>query len=255
MGRNFKAIKAALAICLAATAASAADDKEAKSAAEGPKSEDRPLSRYCKQIEQKLEKSWKESPLYDKTAQFQIILNRDGDILDVGPARFGANTEEVEKNGERRLAALQNVGSPPESCTVPLSLSVNLANNPDNLYVMARDLDWDSYMKRFTRRIKGNWSPPQRDSSSCHTASFILKEDGSIGDIKLEPPSEDAAVTDAALAAIKRSLPFAPLPDGSPPWVQMEFRFDYNVTKKKKKASGGSAPAEKEPDTEKKDSR
>ncbi len=61
---------------------------------------------------------------------------------------------------------------------------------------------------------------------------FILFSSGKIDGLKLATSSGNEDCDKAALSAVNCAQPFENLPDGSPPRVDIEFNFDYNVWKK-----------------------
>ncbi len=91
------------------------------------------------------------------------------------------------------------------------------------------DVDYSAYMAALQRRIKRNWYPPKCPDSKKITVRFNIMRDGSLRNLKLVNSSGVSINDQAALKAVSNAAPFAPLPEGSPEDVDIEFKFDYNV--------------------------
>jgi len=96
------------------------------------------------------------------------------------------------------------------------------------------DVDYGPYMDDLQRRIKRNWFPPKGDESKRVVCMFKVHSNGEVTNIRISKPSDSKGANDAALTAIIKTAPVRPLPSGSPPDVDIQFTFDYNVYKGKK---------------------
>ena len=85
------------------------------------------------------------------------------------------------------------------------------------------------YVEAMQRRIKLFWSPPKGTESRQIKVTFKVYRDGHIAFLKLKAPCDNQTANDAALAAVLKAAPFKPLPKGTPPDVDIDFTFDYNV--------------------------
>lgn len=94
-----------------------------------------------------------------------------------------------------------------------------------------RDVNFGPYMADLQRRIKRNWFPPTDQASKRVTARFTINQSGKLSNLRLAASSGSAVADQAALKAISNAAPFAPLPEGAPESVDIEFKFDYNVFK------------------------
>ena len=97
--------------------------------------------------------------------------------------------------------------------------------------VAQRDVDFGPYMADLQRKIKSAWYPPKGNESKSIQVIFKVHSDGSMSDLRLSKASGMKLADDAALKAISNAAPFRKLPDGSPPDVDIQFTFDYNVFK------------------------
>lgn len=92
--------------------------------------------------------------------------------------------------------------------------------------------DFGPYIAELQRRIKRNWTPPAADRSKRVVALFTISRDGRLLNIKLQNSSGTQVADDAAVAAIRLSAPFRPLPAGyRQNSIDVQFIFDYDVYK------------------------
>ena len=91
-----------------------------------------------------------------------------------------------------------------------------------------REPDFGPYMKEVERRIKANWTPPNGGQSKKVVLLFTIARDGRLLSLKVVRSSGFKADDDAAIAAVKLTAPFRPLPAeyrGSS--VDINFTFDF----------------------------
>ena len=92
---------------------------------------------------------------------------------------------------------------------------------------------FNDYMPKMQRKIKSNWEPVKRETSSTVVVKYEIMKDGRLGDYEIVSSSADKQVEKAAIKALKKSSPFEPLPEGFVgDKVDVQFTFDYNVHKK-----------------------
>lgn len=107
-----------------------------------------------------------------------------------------------------------------------------------------KDVDFGPYMADLSRSIKRSWFPPKCSESKRVQVVFKVHSGGVISDLRLVTSSSVALADQAALRAVENAAPFAALPEGAPPDVDILFTFDYNVfgnTAKLKDASSSVA--------------
>ncbi len=109
----------------------------------------------------------------------------------------------------------------------------NNPNGPASLGARA-DIEFGPYMSALQRKIKMAWKPPRGSESNRIVVMFTINKNGYIQNIQLTTPCKLADANAAAIDAVKRAAPFDPLPAGSPPTIDIEFTFDYNVFKKER---------------------
>ncbi len=91
------------------------------------------------------------------------------------------------------------------------------------------EIDYGPWMARCQRKAKKNWNPPK--GTVTRPVSMVLKvfSNGYIGDLRVEKSSGDLSYDEAALSAVRNSVPFEALPAGSPASVNIQLNLDYNV--------------------------
>lgn len=90
--------------------------------------------------------------------------------------------------------------------------------------------DFGPYIAELQRRIKRNWNPPASDRSKRVVAIFTIGRDGRLLELKIQQGSGVKVADDAALAAVRLSAPFRPLPANyRKQSIDVQFIFDYDV--------------------------
>jgi TonB family protein len=90
--------------------------------------------------------------------------------------------------------------------------------------------DFGPYIAELQRRIRRNWSPPTADRSKRVVAFFKISRDGRLLSLTLSTASGTKIYDDAALAAVRASAPFRPLPaEFRGQDIDVQFTFDYDV--------------------------
>ena len=95
---------------------------------------------------------------------------------------------------------------------------------------------FSSYMRNMQRSIKANWNPQKSNSSKRVVLTYKIGKDGKLLKYKVLKSSGDKSMDDAAIKALKKTAPFAPLPEEfKDDSVDVQFTFDYNVFARNKK--------------------
>jgi TonB family protein len=92
-----------------------------------------------------------------------------------------------------------------------------------------KDVDFGAYMSKMKQDIQKHWSPPHNLESRRIVAVFSIQRDGRIVDAHIVEGSGVAEVDQSALDALKAASPLDPLPAGSPPSVDIKYKFDWQV--------------------------
>lgn len=108
-----------------------------------------------------------------------------------------------------------------------LTSSSALSSVPDKVLL--------DYVNELQSAIKKNWQPSTREYSYRVIIIFEVDESGNINNLRFTNPNLDEGIKKELVAAIEATKPLAPLPSiqkGKP--IEIEFTFDYNVTRNKK---------------------
>lgn len=90
--------------------------------------------------------------------------------------------------------------------------------------------DFGPYIAELQRRIKRNWSPPTEDRNKRVVIIFHISRDGRLLGMQMKGASGSPTADQAAMAAVRLSAPFKPLPPGfRGNDIPVEFTFDYQV--------------------------
>ncbi len=89
--------------------------------------------------------------------------------------------------------------------------------------------DFGRYMAELQRRIKRSWYPPKHSEKLRTIVTFSVSRDGTMSNLQILHSATLANYDDAAIKAVQSAAPFSSLPSGSPPSVDIEFTFDFNV--------------------------
>lgn len=106
-------------------------------------------------------------------------------------------------------------------------------------------VNFDSYIHRLIATVKRNWYAIMPEEAlmgekGIVVLTFHIQQDGkiSVPDPSLERTSEEEALDKAAMAAIRNSAPFEPLPEAfHSPDIKLRFVFFYNIPVDKPKAT------------------
>jgi len=101
---------------------------------------------------------------------------------------------------------------------------------PFGIDAQSQDIDITSYLNQLQQRVKQQWLPGVSQSSRRTVLNFSVNRSGKLSNLQLAQTSGFSVTDQAALNAIERSAPFAPLPTGYPSnHIHIQFTFDINV--------------------------
>ena len=101
------------------------------------------------------------------------------------------------------------------------------------------DPDWGDYLAQFQERVRQNWMVRQAAGTYVTVVQVRLDRQGSLRELRLQTPSEDPLLDAAVLSAIRRSAPFAPLPES---YVGEELMLEVDVLSGSLQASSAQNP-------------
>ncbi len=94
----------------------------------------------------------------------------------------------------------------------------------------SQDIDITSYLNQLQQQVKQQWLPGASKSSRRTVLNFTVNRSGKLSNLQLAQTSGFSVTDQAALNAIQRSAPFAPLPTGYPKkYINIQFTFDINI--------------------------
>lgn len=92
-----------------------------------------------------------------------------------------------------------------------------------------KDVDFGPYIADLQRKIKRCWFPPAGNETKKVVVYFVIDQSGHLRSLSVTKSSGVRIADEAALKAVRNASPFQRLPEGAPPTVDVEFKFDYNV--------------------------
>ncbi|MEH2165788.1 MAG: TonB family protein [Nostoc sp.] len=101
---------------------------------------------------------------------------------------------------------------------------------PSGIDASSQDIDITSYLNQLKQQVKQQWLPEVSQSSRRTVLNFTINRSGQLSNLQLAQTSGFSVTDQAALNAIQRSAPFAPLPTGyTSNHIHIQFTFDINV--------------------------
>ena len=94
----------------------------------------------------------------------------------------------------------------------------------------SQNIDITSYLNQLQQRVKQQWLPEVSQSSRRTVLNFTINRSGQLSNLQLAQTSGFSLTDQAALNAIQRAAPFAPLPTGyTSNHIDIQFTFNINV--------------------------
>ncbi|HCF26950.1 MAG TPA: hypothetical protein DEV81_07010 [Cyanobacteria bacterium UBA11049] len=94
-----------------------------------------------------------------------------------------------------------------------------------------RDVDMGSYLMQLQQRVRQQWIPGLTQNSRRTVVYFAVSRSGQVRGLRVVRPSGSSVTDSAAVGAISRAAPFAPLPSGySQNYINIRFTFNINVS-------------------------
>lgn len=100
----------------------------------------------------------------------------------------------------------------------------------------AKEPYFDLYMTNLQDKMKSHWDPPKGEKSSNVVLLFKVDRNGNVLKNRILKSSNNTAIDNSALEALKKSEPLEPLPkEFKGKNIDIQFNFDYNVLSNKPK--------------------
>lgn len=93
-----------------------------------------------------------------------------------------------------------------------------------------RDVDMGAYLAQLQQRVRRQWLPGASQTSKQTVLYFAVNRNGQVRNLRVAQPSGSSSSDEAAIGAVQRAAPFAPLPAGYPEnSINIRFTFNINV--------------------------
>jgi TonB family protein len=93
-----------------------------------------------------------------------------------------------------------------------------------------QDADMGAYIKQLQERVRQQWIPGQTQSSRRTVLHFTISRSGQVSNLQIAQTSGFNFTDEAAVGAVKRAAPFAPLPTAyTENYINIHFTFNINV--------------------------
>lgn len=93
-----------------------------------------------------------------------------------------------------------------------------------------QDVDFGFYLEQLQQKVRRQWMPQLTQSSWKTVIYFSVRRSGEVSNIQIARPSGHSATDEAALSAVKRAAPFAPLPtEYTQDQINIQFTFNINA--------------------------
>jgi TonB family protein len=93
------------------------------------------------------------------------------------------------------------------------------------------DVDMRPYVEKMRKDIQAKWKAPQGMDNRMIITVFTIQRDGTITDAHIVDGTGNEQIDKSALDALHDASPLSPLPAGAPKSVQMQYKFDWHVSR------------------------
>ncbi|QQR59866.1 MAG: TonB family protein [Candidatus Melainabacteria bacterium] len=146
----------------------------------------------------------------------------NSEALKIALKECGTDNLEAAKEGKKKSEKLLAEGHKKEALEETLLVCENILKRQERV-------NFNSYMSLVQKTVRANWNPPKSESSKHVNLRFKIFSDGSVSRLKVLKSGGHSESDAAAIKAVEKSTPFAPLPKYAPHSVDIEFSLDYNV--------------------------
>ena len=154
----------------------------------------------------------------------QKPANRPSTATERSPARTTARTQP-------RSGAASKLGGPLTLSSRDLAANPNRSNRGAAGVDARQDVDMGSYLQQLQRQVRQQWIPGMTQNSRQTIVFFTVTRSGQVSNLRIVRPSGSSTTDTAAISAIRRAAPFAPLPSGfAYNSLKISFTFNINVS-------------------------
>lgn len=142
------------------------------------------------------------------------------------PAQQPSKLGEASRLGGPISLSSRNFGGDPLA-----ALPNSTRSNQGTQGIDARqDVDLGPYLEQLQQRVRQQWMPGLVQSSWQTVVYFSVSRSGQVSNLRIARSSGDSATDEAALSAVKRATPFAPLPtEYTEDYINIRFTFNINT--------------------------
>lgn len=93
-----------------------------------------------------------------------------------------------------------------------------------------REAEIGAYLEQLQQKVRQQWIPGLTQHSQRTVLHFVVSSEGQVSNLRIVQPSGFSMTDQAAMSAVKRAAPFAPLPTSySQDYINIQFTFNINV--------------------------
>jgi TonB family protein len=93
-----------------------------------------------------------------------------------------------------------------------------------------QDADLGPYLQQLQEQVRQHWIPGLTQSSRRTVLQFTVSRAGLVSNLRIAQTSGLSVTDEAALSAVKRAVPFSPLPTNyTENYINIQFTFNINV--------------------------
>jgi hypothetical protein len=106
----------------------------------------------------------------------------------------------------------------------------HVGRSSNDFNAVLKDPDMNPYISNLQRKIKRHWTPPKGDENKRVVLFLRIAKGGNLLVLNVKDTSSNPDTDNAAISAVKKTLPFKPLPAAfKENYLDVVFTFDYNV--------------------------
>lgn len=191
--------------------------------------DDGPLNKLCREMENALRSRWKKNKAFQENVWFFCYVQPDGTISNIeadNPKKYGAATC---SKGKKQLLSLELKSPFPLQCPIPLVVTLN--NDPNEIQVYVRHLNFSPYWYVFDSKVRKYWSESKLGQDGQVEVHMRVYRDGKIKNLVIVKGSGDADFDKKVMEVMSNAPSFGHFPDGSHEYSEMDqtwgFRYRF----------------------------
>lgn len=182
------------------------------------------ISLYTRYLQAEIKSQWKPvSGLQDKSI-FLVTVDSNGRVCAAIPSMNDTQNIDVQNNITQFISSLPALE--PNHLGVSLMFETTLSNEPAEIQLAQKTINFQPYVARITKDVKARWTPPIENQA--HDVSLVIRvySDGTVANALVGHSSGIQAFDSSAIKALAQSTPLERFPEGSPKYVDMLLTFN-----------------------------